>query len=771
MLAVYLAKLPEHGGAGRRTRRPSPSSPRRSTSAELVLSPIFGVLSDRLGHHRMMLVGPSFGAVAVDPDRADDEPRRSSAGRGSSRARRPPPACPRSSATSRSRPPAARSSAARRPPASRARRWPASGAGFAVAPLLFAALGPTAFFVNAARLRRLVPDLPLRRRGPRRGERAAAHAAAATARRPDRPGRATRSCSATSHVWLLAPTWIAVNASIGLWFSQSIFQFSRANPRFPDQALMRGFQPDPDLARRGRHRRSSSGPACCTGATGSSATGGRRSSSYGIAGGGGRSSPAASSSTTPTGRADRRCRSRPAVAARGGLFVLAGRDAGRRRAARRHVARRSRPTAARSWASTACSSPSARSAAACSAASRRTGTASTACSSGRALLPRDRARARCRGCATRSTASTPSIPSSRRERRPEPRDGPSHERRHARPPARPDAARPRRARRGRRAASPRDRGRASRSCAPAATRSTRRSRRTRSSGVVLPSGCGIGGDAFWLIWDEAAGRQTALNGSGRAPAAADPAALRARRPGDAPATAGRSRSPSRARSARGATRTPGTAGCRAATSWRRRSSWRGTGSRRGTGSSRRSRRRCRRSSRRSARARASSRSTGRTAAPGGPASGSGCRPSRRRSSGWPRSASTTSTTARSASARRRGLAAVGCRDHGRRPARAHLDLDRADRDRLPRRPGHDPPAEPLGHRRPRAAEHPRDVRAAAAGGVRAERRRGRPLGPPRDRGRQARDGRPRPLPDRPGVPRHPGRAARLEGPRGRARRA
>jgi gamma-glutamyltranspeptidase len=46
-------------------------------------------------------------------------------------------------------------------------------------------------------------------------------------------------------------------------------------------------------------------------------------------------------------------------------------------------------------------------------------------------------------------------------------------------------------------------------------------------GVVLPSGCGLGGDAFWLIWDEAAGRQTALNGSGRAPAAADPTALRA----------------------------------------------------------------------------------------------------------------------------------------------------------------------------------------------------------------------------------------------------
>ncbi len=46
-------------------------------------------------------------------------------------------------------------------------------------------------------------------------------------------------------------------------------------------------------------------------------------------------------------------------------------------------------------------------------------------------------------------------------------------------------------------------------------------------GVVMPSGCGIGGDAFWLIWDEARAEQTALNGSGRAPAAADAAALRA----------------------------------------------------------------------------------------------------------------------------------------------------------------------------------------------------------------------------------------------------
>src|SRR5258705_253787 len=36
----------------------------------------------------------------------------------------------------------------------------------------------------------------------------------------------------SAHVLLLAPTWIAVNASIGLWFSQSLFQFSKTNPKF-----------------------------------------------------------------------------------------------------------------------------------------------------------------------------------------------------------------------------------------------------------------------------------------------------------------------------------------------------------------------------------------------------------------------------------------------------------------------------------------------------------------------------------------------------------
>ncbi len=47
-------------------------------------------------------------------------------------------------------------------------------------------------------------------------------------------------------------------------------------------------------------------------------------------------------------------------------------------------------------------------------------------------------------------------------------------------------------------------------------------------GVVMGEACGLGGDAFWLVWDEATATQTALNGSGRAPGGVDPAALRAR---------------------------------------------------------------------------------------------------------------------------------------------------------------------------------------------------------------------------------------------------
>jgi gamma-glutamyltranspeptidase / glutathione hydrolase len=52
--------------------------------------------------------------------------------------------------------------------------------------------------------------------------------------------------------------------------------------------------------------------------------------------------------------------------------------------------------------------------------------------------------------------------------------------------------------------------------------------------VVDNYACGIGGDAFWLIWDAREARQTGLNGSGRSAAQASAAALRTRGLGTVP---------------------------------------------------------------------------------------------------------------------------------------------------------------------------------------------------------------------------------------------
>src|SRR5690606_23353921 len=45
-------------------------------------------------------------------------------------------------------------------------------------------------------------------------------------------------------VWLLAPTWIALNAVLGAWTTQSVFQLVREpSDSFRDQLLMGGFDP------------------------------------------------------------------------------------------------------------------------------------------------------------------------------------------------------------------------------------------------------------------------------------------------------------------------------------------------------------------------------------------------------------------------------------------------------------------------------------------------------------------------------------------------
>jgi MFS family permease len=236
MLAVYLAKLPEHGGP---FIEPTTLAWLHSAFyiSELALSPIFGVLSDRFGHHRMMLVGPVFGAVAVILTGLTTNLVVLGGTRileGASTAASVPSILGYIALVTAGNELLRGKAAARFEGATLA----GIGVGLVVAPLLFAALGPVAFYLNALIYgasfliyRYGVED----RQATERAERAAR----ANRSRMDLGRYVTLLRS--SHVWLLAPTWIAVNASIGLWFSQAIFNFSRANPRFPDQVLMRGY--------------------------------------------------------------------------------------------------------------------------------------------------------------------------------------------------------------------------------------------------------------------------------------------------------------------------------------------------------------------------------------------------------------------------------------------------------------------------------------------------------------------------------------------------
>lgn len=247
MLASYLAVLPAYGGD-----RVSPLVVGLFSAlfylAELVLSPYFGVLSDRQGHHRVMLYGPIFGAVAViltagTADTGMTGPLSvflapivgSLVVLGLTRLLE--------GASTAASVPSILGFIALATAGDTVMRGKASarfegatllglGAGFATAPLLFAALGPAGFLLNAGLYG--VSFLVFWTVKDPAGEDAAVRAPHVGMRRYlDLVGHA--------HVWLLAPTWIAVNASIGLWFSQSIFQFAQANPDFPEQNLMRGF--------------------------------------------------------------------------------------------------------------------------------------------------------------------------------------------------------------------------------------------------------------------------------------------------------------------------------------------------------------------------------------------------------------------------------------------------------------------------------------------------------------------------------------------------
>ena len=233
MLGAYLAGLPDHGG--------EPVDPfvvgifgATFYLAELVLSPLFGILSDRLGHHRVMLYGPAFGAIAVvitafttnfvllGGTRALE---------GASTAASIPSILGYIAMVTANDQVLRGKAAARFEGATLL----GLGCGFILAPLLFAAIGPAAFLLNALIYGVSFAIYKVGVRDPA-GE---AETLVAKHYGVRRYGALLRS----AHVWLLAPTWIAVNASIGLWFTQSIFQLTKGNPKFPDQLLHGGFSP------------------------------------------------------------------------------------------------------------------------------------------------------------------------------------------------------------------------------------------------------------------------------------------------------------------------------------------------------------------------------------------------------------------------------------------------------------------------------------------------------------------------------------------------
>lgn len=248
MLLYYLAQLPDFGGpvvsgsvAGIMTAS--------YFAAELVLSPAFGVLSDRMGAHRIMQVGPVLGAIAVIVTALTTDLWLLGGTRwveGMAAAASIPSILGYIAiATSGNQVLRGRSVA----------RFEAAtiaglGVGAVAAGPLFDTLGRGAFLANAIVYG---VSFAIYRYGVRPMQ-PNATAQEAAEERPVSSGEVRPSgfdlrrygrLLATSGVWLLAPTWIALNAIIGAWTTQSVFQLVRENPdpRFDDQLLMGGFEP------------------------------------------------------------------------------------------------------------------------------------------------------------------------------------------------------------------------------------------------------------------------------------------------------------------------------------------------------------------------------------------------------------------------------------------------------------------------------------------------------------------------------------------------
>ena len=249
LLVYYLAGLEAYGAGAQVTALQVGYLTATFYLAELLLSPLFGVLSDRLGFHRVMQYGPIFGAVAVVMTALTTDLLLLGVTRwleGAAAAASIPSILGYIAGATSSDEGLRGRVVARFEAATLA----GLGIGLVAAGGLWELLGRNAFFLNAALYgvsflvyrygvdaRRSVADV-----GAGHPDELGPGGAAVTVHRFSLARY--RMLLSSGSVWLLAPTWIAVNAFIGAWTSQSIFQLvNEPQPGFDSQRLMGGYGP------------------------------------------------------------------------------------------------------------------------------------------------------------------------------------------------------------------------------------------------------------------------------------------------------------------------------------------------------------------------------------------------------------------------------------------------------------------------------------------------------------------------------------------------
>ena len=242
LLVYYLDSLPDYGGV----QVASTTVAILTASyflAELVLSPPFGYLSDRYGAHRIMQIGPVFGVVAVlitaiTVDLWIIGGTRLLEGAAAAASI---PSILGYIALATSGDQSIRGRAVSR---FEAATLLGIGFGIVAAGPIFDTVGRVGFLVNGAIY---VLSFAIYRWGVAElhHEPESEDPADDRDRRPQRLDLARyRRILGSSRVWLLAPTWIALNAVLGSWTTQSVFQLVREPPEhFENQLLMQGISP------------------------------------------------------------------------------------------------------------------------------------------------------------------------------------------------------------------------------------------------------------------------------------------------------------------------------------------------------------------------------------------------------------------------------------------------------------------------------------------------------------------------------------------------